>query len=178
MVGLSKVLRGSAGVDKNTNLAEVRDDQEESGRYEHIPSRISVRNSRSKQNGQQHVSPNKNPYVSIVDNRVDNSRVQHINITHNYQTPPNQQANRQTYSQLGGNQRTVSFLLGVGILFLPFIFAWFTLRDGHSTLSRVVSFVWLGLFMFNTCADMEKRDNRVRNTAQEKTILVDMIDRR
>jgi hypothetical protein len=42
-------------------------------------------------------------------------------------------------------KRSVGFLLGVGIFFLPYIFAWFTLRKGYSTLARVVSFGWMAL---------------------------------
>jgi len=42
-------------------------------------------------------------------------------------------------------KRKVGLLLGIGIFFLPLIFAWFTLRDGHSTVSRTVSFGWLGI---------------------------------
>ena len=42
-----------------------------------------------------------------------------------------------------GGARKVSLLLGVGIFLLPYIFAWYTLRKGHSTISRVVSFSWL-----------------------------------
>jgi len=40
-------------------------------------------------------------------------------------------------------QKKVGFLLGVGILLFPLIFAWFTLRQGYSTFARVVSFLWL-----------------------------------
>lgn len=40
-------------------------------------------------------------------------------------------------------KRTVGFLLGIGILFFPIVFAWFLLRNGHSVLSRVVGFGWL-----------------------------------
>jgi hypothetical protein len=39
--------------------------------------------------------------------------------------------------------KKVGFLLGLGILLFPLIFAWFTLRQGYSTFARVVSFVWL-----------------------------------
>ena len=49
--------------------------------------------------------------------------------------------------------RKVSVLVGLGIFLFPLIFAWFTLRAGHSTLSRVVSFIWLALsiiFVFAT----------------------------
>ncbi|MGY2186183.1 OB-fold protein [Pseudomonas sp. SDO5591_S426] len=40
-------------------------------------------------------------------------------------------------------KRNVSFLLGIGILFLPFVFAWFLLRNGHSLLARILGFGWL-----------------------------------
>lgn len=41
--------------------------------------------------------------------------------------------------------RKVGLLLGAGIFFLPIVFAWFTLRKGHSKLARVLSLGWLGL---------------------------------
>ena len=42
-------------------------------------------------------------------------------------------------------KRKVGPLLGVGIFILPLVFAWFTLNSGHSTVSRIVSFGWLGI---------------------------------
>ncbi|MCG9733396.1 DUF4236 domain-containing protein [Pseudoalteromonas shioyasakiensis] len=45
--------------------------------------------------------------------------------------------------QIDTDVRKVRFLLGMGIFFLPYIFAWYTLRKGHSTISRVTSFAWL-----------------------------------
>ena len=45
--------------------------------------------------------------------------------------------------QIDTDVRKVSFLLGMGIFFLPYIFAWYTLRKGHSTILRVTSFAWL-----------------------------------
>lgn len=47
------------------------------------------------------------------------------------------------------NYRKVGFLLGIGILFMPYLFAWFTLRRGHSTTSRILSFGWLGFMLFS-----------------------------
>jgi hypothetical protein len=41
--------------------------------------------------------------------------------------------------------RKVGFLLLVGIVFFPLLFAWFTLRNGYSKKSRVISFGWLVL---------------------------------
>ena len=46
------------------------------------------------------------------------------------------------------NQRQVSIWLGIGIFLVPIIFAWFTLRQGYSTLSRVISMVWLLMVLF------------------------------
>lgn len=43
--------------------------------------------------------------------------------------------------------RKVSFLLGLGIFLFPLIFSWFTLRQGHSTLAKVLSFGWLAFVM-------------------------------
>ena len=42
-------------------------------------------------------------------------------------------------------QAVLNVLLIIGIVFLPFIFAWFTLRKGHSKLARIVSFTWMAL---------------------------------
>ncbi len=38
----------------------------------------------------------------------------------------------------------VSILLGIGIFFMPYIFAWFTLRKGYSTQARAISLGWAG----------------------------------
>ncbi|GAD75040.1 hypothetical protein VAZ01S_018_00160 [Vibrio azureus NBRC 104587] len=38
--------------------------------------------------------------------------------------------------------RKVSKLLGIGIIFYPLIFSWFTLRKGYSRKSRILSFGW------------------------------------
>ncbi|MFA0609498.1 WYL domain-containing protein [Vibrio sp. 10N.222.49.B4] len=41
--------------------------------------------------------------------------------------------------------KSVSVKLRLGIVLLPLIFSWFTLKKGYSTLSRVISFAWLFL---------------------------------
>tara|TARA_B100001059_G_C17748527_1_gene535760 strand:- start:177 stop:962 length:786 start_codon:yes stop_codon:yes gene_type:complete len=38
---------------------------------------------------------------------------------------------------------SVSVKLKLGIVLLPIVFSWFTLKKGYSTLSRVISFAWL-----------------------------------
>nr|WP_201557094.1 DUF4236 domain-containing protein [Psychrobacter sp. 72-O-c] len=45
-------------------------------------------------------------------------------------------------------QRQVSILLGIGIFLVPIIFAWFTLRQGYSTVSRAISMVWMVIYIF------------------------------
>ena len=44
-------------------------------------------------------------------------------------------------------QRPVGVGLIIGIIFLPFVFAWLTLRPGHSGRARSWSFVWMGAWM-------------------------------
>lgn len=45
--------------------------------------------------------------------------------------------------------RSVGAALGIGVLLLPFVFAWFTMRKGHSTVARVISFGWLILIIIS-----------------------------
>ena len=95
-------------------------------------------------------SPDSRRQSHITDNRrqsyiTDNRRQSHITIIHHHHS-----------QQLGDGKRSVGLLLGLGILLLPFVFSWFTLRKGHSNVSRVVSFVWLGLSVFASCRDFSK----------------------
>lgn len=41
------------------------------------------------------------------------------------------------------SSRSVGFWLATGILIMPYVFAWLTLQQGYSVLSRVVSFLWM-----------------------------------
>ena len=45
-------------------------------------------------------------------------------------------------------ERKVSILLGIGIFMMPYIFAWFTLREGYSKSARFISFGWLLFLVF------------------------------
>lgn len=44
-------------------------------------------------------------------------------------------------------QRKVGFLLGLGIFIMPYIFGWLTLRKGHTSTAKIVSFAWMGLML-------------------------------
>ncbi|MCY4380623.1 MAG: hypothetical protein OXC40_03520 [Proteobacteria bacterium] len=39
--------------------------------------------------------------------------------------------------------RKVDLLLAIGILLMPVIFGWFTLREGYSNLARTITFIWM-----------------------------------
>jgi len=41
----------------------------------------------------------------------------------------------------------------VGIIFIPVIFTWFTLRDGVSSVARVTSFIWMTIVLILAFAD-------------------------
>lgn len=43
--------------------------------------------------------------------------------------------------------RKMGWALGLGVVFLPIVFSWFTLRQGHSSLARVIAFGWLAVVM-------------------------------
>ena len=90
-------------------------------------------------NHYEHDTPKEGKRVYINDNR----RQSNITVIH--------------YHQPSGNtQRSVGFLLGLGIFFMPIIFAWFTLRKGHSNVARIIAFVWLGLMLVVSCSDLDK----------------------
>lgn len=59
--------------------------------------------------------------------------------------------------------RKVSILLGIGIFFIPLIFAWFTLRRGYSKNAKIVSFAWL---IFITVLSL---NGFGQNTAKDRT---------
>lgn len=43
--------------------------------------------------------------------------------------------------------RKVTWLLGIGIALIPYIFSWFTLRNGYSKQARIIAFVWMTLLL-------------------------------
>ncbi len=61
-------------------------------------------------------------------------------------------------------KRSVGVLLGVGIVLIPLIFSWFTLRKGHSVFARVLSFSWLVLSIAIISAPVGV-ENRVTSTS-------------
>lgn len=58
------------------------------------------------------------------------------------QRPPAQQ-------QAAATTRKVSIPLGIGIALCPPIFSWFTLRNGYSSVARIVAFGWFAFVVFS-----------------------------
>lgn len=53
--------------------------------------------------------------------------------------------------------RKVSVLLGAGILFVPYIFSWFLLRKGHTTVARVIGFGWFAVALLMVSGDRKPK---------------------
>lgn len=53
-------------------------------------------------------------------------------------------------------RRKVSFLLGLGILFVPMIFVWFLLREGHSKRAKIIGFTWLVIAILGAVANIQE----------------------
>lgn len=78
------------------------------------------------------------------------------------------------------NSKRVGLLLGIGIFFIPYIFAWFTLQKGYSTQARAISLGWAGfIIMFyvitiatnpgwTTNPDLSSRSNSITNAESEE----------
>lgn len=60
------------------------------------------------------------------------------------------------------SQKKVGFWFGLGIFIAPYIFGWFTLKQGYSKTARVVAFSWLFLVVV---VNLNKHDNSSRSTA-------------
>lgn len=66
-----------------------------------------------------------------------------------------------THQSESCDTRRVSIGLGVGIALAPFIFAWFLLRDGYSTLARSLGLGWLGFFALGYVASLAEPEEEI-----------------
>ncbi|WP_445773998.1 hypothetical protein [Shewanella sp.] len=65
-------------------------------------------------------------------------------------------------------------LFWIGVLFVPYIFAWFTLRKGNSTKSKVIAFGWLAFFAIAYVSSPEKKQSdAVANVDDKETISIE-----
>lgn len=85
--------------------------------------------------------------------------------------------NNNSFSDLNVQpQRKVSFLLGLGIFLMPYIFSWFTLRRGHSSTSKIIAFSWLGLILLSSAIKPPKNDVASNSSNPKTTLESSVID--
>lgn len=60
-------------------------------------------------------------------------------------------------------QKKSSFPLLVGILFVPYIFGWLTLRDGYAKKIRVLAFAWMVAVLVIVGGNVARLDRRATN---------------
>ena len=57
------------------------------------------------------------------------------------------------------SEKKLSFKLGLGIFFFPYIFSWFTLKPGYSRASKIVAFGWLAMVLISFAAGKPPGNN-------------------
>lgn len=65
---------------------------------------------------------------------------------------------------IADGRRKMGILLGVGIFFLPWVFAWLTLRKGHSKPAKVISFAWLAFLTIGMIVSPEDKQSPQTST--------------
>lgn len=70
-----------------------------------------------------------------------------------------------TVPETPSGKRKIGHYFGAGILFLPIIFAWFTLRKGYSNWVRIAALLWMLVFLYFTIPTPKAE---VENDAQEQ----------
>jgi len=67
-------------------------------------------------------------------------------------------------------EKKVGLLLGIGILFIPYVFTWFTLKGGYGKKTRILSFLWMFVVIvmvagpYNSKKDTSKANSSMSNT--------------
>lgn len=69
-------------------------------------------------------------------------------------------------------KRSVGLLLGLGILLMPLVFAWFTLRKGHSVAARIIAFAWLAVSLLLVFGTGNPSKNVASNSAPAPSSVV------
>ena len=63
------------------------------------------------------------------------------------QNPEQKPIEPATANQSNEQTRKVGVFLGIGIFFMPYIFAWFTLKRGYSSKAKGIAFTWMALIL-------------------------------
>lgn len=95
-----------------------------------------------------HLSAHKLPHNDFSQEDIAQDSHHQQNVAHSNfpaQAEPAYPASASSsYSPYSPAAITVSPLLILGIIFFPFIFVWFLLRDGYSRFARIAGFCWFG----------------------------------
>lgn len=58
--------------------------------------------------------------------------------------------------------RKVTWLLGTGIAFMPYIFSWITLKQGYSKNAKIASFIWMSVVLLLIGSNNQKSHQEVK----------------
>lgn len=72
-------------------------------------------------------------------------------------------------------QRKIGILMALGLIFMPFIFGWFTMRKGYSNIIRFISFGWMITACIMLSNGSNKHDGYI-DTRTENTGIVKPIE--
>lgn len=72
--------------------------------------------------------------------------------------------------------RRVGILLGIGIFFIPYIFAWFTLRPGYSTQARAISLGWAGFIILMSFINIATNPGRPSNANSSSSTITSNVN--
>ncbi len=75
--------------------------------------------------------------------------------------------------QLSPPRRKVGLLLGVGILFLPYVFVWALLRSGHSVASRIIGFIWLWVVVVGIVSGQQTSGRDSERSSTPRTVVAE-----
>lgn len=67
------------------------------------------------------------------------------------------------------SQRKVGPPLSIGILFMPYVFSWLTLKDGYTKKARVLSFAWMLVVLVVVGQNAEKQESRSASQSNVST---------
>lgn len=67
------------------------------------------------------------------------------------------------------DKKKMGFLLGMGILFMPYFFSWFTLKKGYSNTARGLSFAWAFFIIIGAMNGGQNKDGNRTIASVAKT---------
>lgn len=81
----------------------------------------------------------------------------------------------QRKSKNSTEKRSVDLLLGLGILIIPSLFSWFTLRNGYSRLAKIVAFSWLLVMLLFIKMQVDKNVKKVQPAVEVQSTVAPKV---